>query len=70
MNDIPEAYVGVGMPFVVQHGVSDLRVRKIARRVGVTVFVSHPNDSGEKSRIHHGSVTLWSLRGLREPEFV
>ena len=58
------------MLFVVQHCVSNLRVMKIASRVGVILCVSHPDDSGEKSRIHHHRLTLWSLGGLREPELV
>ena len=70
MNDIPEAHISYCIPFVVQHCVADLRVMKIASRVGVIFCVSHPDDTGEKSRIHYGSLTLWSLGGLREPEFV
>ena len=70
MNDISEAYISYCMPFVVQHCVADIRVMKIASRVGVIICVSHPDDSGEKSRVHHCSMTLWNLGGPREPEFV
>ena len=70
MNDIPEARICYCMPFDILHCVIDLRVMKITSRVGVILWVSQPDDSGEKSTIHHCRLTLWSFGGLREPEFV
>ena len=58
------------MSFVVQHGVPDLRIMKVTIRVGVSLGVSQLDDSREKARIHHCSLSLWRLGGLREPEFV
>ena len=70
MDDIPDSHISHWLPFVVQQGVSNLRVCKISRRIWVVIFVLHPDDSSEKSRIQYGCLSLWTLGGLREPEFV
>ena len=58
------------MSFVVQYGVPDLGVVKVTIKIGVSLGVSQLDDSREKAGIHHHSLSLGSLGGLREPELV